>query len=77
MQKGEVFSAFFSLFAEISYCSVNPCRNGGECRPIGTGTQGGCVCKHGYSGQYCEGRKRIMYVSYEMKCIVCNLFKFD
>lgn len=61
------FSVHIFIIAEISYCDVNPCRFGGECRPIGTGTQGGCVCKHGYSGQYCEGSERSMYIPYQFK----------
>jgi hypothetical protein len=34
-------------------CSNYPCKNGGQCEPLGAG-QFKCVCKSGFTGELCE-----------------------
>jgi hypothetical protein len=35
------------------FCSKEPCQNNGTCRMIGK-YEGKCICRPGYSGQFCE-----------------------
>ncbi|WKY15616.1 hypothetical protein Q1695_000808 [Nippostrongylus brasiliensis] len=37
-------------------CVGNPCRNGGQCQPVGDPQEDGfkCMCKTGYEGNFCE-----------------------
>ena len=37
----------------VEFCSKEPCRNSGTCKMIGK-YEGKCICKPGYSGQFCE-----------------------
>ena len=54
--KLNVFIYIFKLasnpFDKDWKCDVNPCQNGGTCKP----GRAKCVCKLGYIGTYCESK---------------------
>ena len=41
-------------------CTNITCYNGGSCRYINGNYDAVCVCLHGYTGQFCEGKNKLM-----------------
>ena len=44
---------------QIAPCSLEPCRNGGQCR--NSGSKYLCMCPRGYSGLNCETSKHYFF----------------
>lgn len=38
----------------VKACSSRPCKNGGDCKNVGSSYK--CKCKSGFSGRNCQGK---------------------
>ena len=59
------FNNYFRFFKIINViqkapCSVQPCKNAGECRNSGSSYK--CFCQEGFSGKTCEESKLVLLI---------------
>lgn len=51
----DLYILYFKLFRlGVKACSSKPCKNGGDCKNVGSSYK--CKCKSGFSGRNCQGK---------------------
>ena len=73
--KGTVLHCLICIFADINYCTEDPCENGGSCHDDITGYS--CSCQQGFTGHNCESGVYENYICfYLMTSFPCKTSQF-